>query len=326
MECHKLKVHGSFMKSSNQQTYLGDIIDKTGKPRPNIEKRKQKGYGIIANILAIINEIPLAHLKIEAGLKLREALLINGILFNSEAWQGIEEKEIISLEKVDEALLRGILSAHPKIPIEALYLETKTIPIRFIIASRRIMYLHAILQRKANQLIRRIFEAQKNDPIPGDFVEIVRRDFLDISLDMTEAEISQLSKERFRKIIKPKVTNAAFEFLKKLKESHSKMQKIEYKNFEIASYLKSPLFNNNNRTLLLALRTRTVRGVRNDFRGLYPDNLCPLGCEEIDKIENILTCSVLQKYHTSREITHMNVKYEDIFSNDISRQQNVAEL
>ena len=65
-ECHKLKVHGSIMKCSNQQTYLGDIIDKTGKQRPNIEKRKQKGFGIIANILAIINEIPLAHLKIEA--------------------------------------------------------------------------------------------------------------------------------------------------------------------------------------------------------------------------------------------------------------------
>ena len=225
IECHKLKVHGSIMKGSNQQTYLGDIIDKTGKQRPNIEKRKQKGFGIIANILAIINEIPLAHLKIEAGLKLREALFINGILYNSEAWQGIEEKEIISLEKVDEALLRGILSAHPKIPIEALYLETQTIPIRFIIASRRIMYLHSILQRKENELIRRIFEAQKNDPIPGDFIEMVRRDFLNISIDMTEAEISQLSKDRFRKIIKPKVTNAAFEYLKKLKESHSKMQK-----------------------------------------------------------------------------------------------------
>ena len=137
-----------------------------------VEKRKSKGYAIIANILAIINEIPLAHWKVEAGLKLRQAMFINGILFNSEAWQGIHEKDLILLEKVDEALLRGLLSAHPKIPIEALYLETKCLPIRFIIASRRIMYLHAIYQRDKNEMIRRILEAQINDPSPGDFSEI----------------------------------------------------------------------------------------------------------------------------------------------------------
>ena len=86
------------------------------------------------------------------------------------------------------------------------------------------------------------------------------------------------------------------------------------------------MFNNDNRTLILALGTRTVCGIRNDIRSLYPGNLCPLGCGEIDKIENILTCRILQKYHTSKEITHLNVKYEDIFSDDLSRQQNVAEL
>ena len=136
------------MKISNQEKYLGDLIDKTGSSRPNIELRKSKGFGIIANIMAIINEIPFANWKVQAGLSLRQAMLINGILFNSEAWHGVEKKDINMLEKVDEALLRGVLSAHPKIPIEALYLETKSVPIRFIIASRRIMYLHTILQRQ----------------------------------------------------------------------------------------------------------------------------------------------------------------------------------
>ena len=54
--------------------------------------------------MAIINEIPLAHWKVQAGLSLRQAMLINGILFNSEAWHGVDNKDI----KVDEALIRGI--------------------------------------------------------------------------------------------------------------------------------------------------------------------------------------------------------------------------
>ena len=80
-----------------------------------------------------MNELPLAHWRIEAGLKLREAMFINGTLFNSEAWQGISNADVEQIEKVDEALLRGLLRAHAKVPLEALFLETGTIPIRFIL-------------------------------------------------------------------------------------------------------------------------------------------------------------------------------------------------
>ena len=104
-------------------------------------------------------------------------MLVNGMLFNSEAWHGVDEKDIILLEKVDEALIRSILSVHPKIPLEALYLETKSVPIRFIIASRRIMYLHSILQKEEHEMVRQTYEAQKIQPIQGDFINLVLKDF-----------------------------------------------------------------------------------------------------------------------------------------------------
>ena len=148
MECEALKVHGSPMEESNQETYLGDTIDKSGRIRPNIEKRKARGYGIVSEILAIANEVPLAHWKVEAGLNLRQAMFLNGILFNSEAWHSITINDVLLLEKVDEALLRGLLTAHSKIPLEALFLETKSVPIRFTLSSRRLMYLHSILQKE----------------------------------------------------------------------------------------------------------------------------------------------------------------------------------
>ena len=41
--CPPLKIHGSDMKNSAQEKYLGDIIDKSATCKPNIEKRKSKG-------------------------------------------------------------------------------------------------------------------------------------------------------------------------------------------------------------------------------------------------------------------------------------------
>ena len=117
---------------------------------------KEKGYGIVSNILAIVNEVPLGHWKVKAGLRLRQAMLINGILYNSEVWHNMSIKDAVIFEKVDEALLRGLLNAHPKTPLEALYLETKSIPIRYILASPRILYLYNILRKDKTEMIRKI--------------------------------------------------------------------------------------------------------------------------------------------------------------------------
>ena len=57
----------------------------------------------------------------------------------------VTKREIIELESVDEILLRKIFSAHSKTPLETLYLESGNIPIRLILMSRRLDFLHYIL-------------------------------------------------------------------------------------------------------------------------------------------------------------------------------------
>ena len=56
-------------------------------------------------------------------------MLINGLLYNSEAWHSVSKQEIISLEKIDESLLRFLLGSHAKVPLEILYLESAAVPI-----------------------------------------------------------------------------------------------------------------------------------------------------------------------------------------------------
>merc|ERR1712240_960249 len=113
----------------------------------------------------------------EIGLTLRQAMFINAILYNSEAWHRLTEPEIRMLEEVDETLLRSLVKAHSKTPLEFLYLETGAIPIKFIISSRRIMYLHTILSRSRNELTRRVYNVQKEIETKGDFYHLVRKDF-----------------------------------------------------------------------------------------------------------------------------------------------------
>ena len=79
-----------------------------GPHKKTINQRKTKGDGKVAKILSIMKEIPLGKHKVH---RLQEAMLINAILFNSEAWHGVTAAQIVKLESVDEALLREILKA-----------------------------------------------------------------------------------------------------------------------------------------------------------------------------------------------------------------------
>ena len=105
-------------KSTSETSWTGK-----GLSNKQLKTAKNRGFAIVAEILAILQEIPLGKYKMEIGLKLRQAMLINGILFNSEAWHNINEAELKMLESVDEHLLRSLVKAHSKTPLEFLYLE-----------------------------------------------------------------------------------------------------------------------------------------------------------------------------------------------------------
>ena len=94
------------------------------------------------------------------GLVLRQAMLINGVLFNSEAWHSMTKKDVTDFEKLDEMLLRFLLSAHSKTPLEMLYLESGAIPVKFILASRRLNYFYEILDRDDEELTKRVVMEQ----------------------------------------------------------------------------------------------------------------------------------------------------------------------
>ena len=57
--------------------------------------------------------------------------------------------------------------------------------------------------------------------------------------------------------------------------------------------------------------------VRNDFRGMYSNTECPLGCGNSDTIQHIPACSSLSKYMSSESITKNKVEFQDIYSDCI---------
>ena len=230
--CPKLKVHEHDMQEAQKEKYLGDIVDENGKIEATIDNRKKRGQGAIIEIQAILDEIPFGNHKIEVGLKLRESMFLNGILFNSEAWHGLTSANVAALEKLDKALLRSILKAHKGTTSELLYLETGAIPIKWVIAQRRINFLKHILSRDNKELIRKIYSAQKEKPSQGDFVSLVASDLTMFGLTQEEVASESMSKKALKKALSHKGRSAAFAELMSKLQNGSKGKNMKYNKLE----------------------------------------------------------------------------------------------
>ena len=69
-----------------------------------------------------------------------------------------------------------------------------------IISSRRLMYHHALLKREESE--QRINKEQLNNTTPGDFVELLAKDFELINVQKNDEEITNTNTAQYKKLIK----------------------------------------------------------------------------------------------------------------------------
>ena len=101
---------------------------------------------------------------------------------------------------------------------------------------------------------------------------------------------------------------------------------IIYEKLITQEYMTSPLFTNQDMSLLFALRSRAL-DCKMNFKNRYhnEDLQCSICHEEQDDQPHILRCKVLHAQLAGEELVSGEVKYEDIFG-DVYKQKVVVTL
>ena len=319
----------ALMAKVEYDKYLGDIIAADGTNDRNIKARKDKANGIIRQIMSMLNDYSFGPYYFQVAIILRNLMLINATLCNSEVWYNLTESNLTQLESVDETLLRKILETGTSTLKVMLYLDLGVIPIRFIIMNRRVMYLSYILRNKKT-LLYKFFLAQLKNPCKGDWTITVIEDLKQLGITETFEEIARISEERFRNIVKEKIKILAFRYLITIKDKEkerSKVNKVQFHELEMQSYLLPNKMSTNTMDstqlckFVFSLRTRMVQ-VRDNFKSSYADTNCQLCYQHVDSQPNLLNCKMLQ----DDALVAATPEYEDLFSNDAEKQLKIAIL
>ena len=75
------------------------------------------------------------------------------------------------------------------------------------------MYLHNILERDKEELVKRAYEAQKQNPTKGDFIKLVKEDLLKIGEAFDEDMAKSKEKGAFKAKVMKKIKATAFKEL-----------------------------------------------------------------------------------------------------------------
>ena len=84
--------------------------------------------------------------------------------------------------------MNHILDVHSKNPIEALYIETGKMPIRFTLQKKRLLYWHHVVNLPTEILIHKSYKAQLNQPTKKDWVNLIKSDKKEFELNYTDEE------------------------------------------------------------------------------------------------------------------------------------------
>ena len=85
--------------------YLGDVLQSDGKNVKNIEERYRRGTGAVKQVCQMLDDLCLGQYHFEAGVMLRNSLVLSSLLSNSESWYNLTKRDISKLEDVDEEML-----------------------------------------------------------------------------------------------------------------------------------------------------------------------------------------------------------------------------
>ena len=151
--------HKENMHRKDSIKYLRNILSTKGGLDKTIEDRRNKGWGKITTIMGILSEVDMSINQLQAGLLLREAILISGMLFSAEAWSGITDKQLARMEVVDTSVLVRLAGGHTECGTEFNHLGAGT----WMLCHHPtyLLYYQHILTRDREETMSKIYYKQK---------------------------------------------------------------------------------------------------------------------------------------------------------------------
>ena len=204
-----------------------------------------------------------------------------------------------------------------------LFLELGVIPFREIIRKRRLGFLHYILHENENSMISKVFESQRRNKTPKDWVTTVLSDLKEVNLDLTFEDIRKMKKETFMNTIKRKIEYKSLKYLEEIKQKHSKVEKLKHNVLQMQPYLmpNDGKIKKEECQIIFQLRSK-VTDLKMNQKNRYECGGCG---KEDESQDHVLNCQVLIEMNEDLKIREIPL-YEKVNEGNVKEQQIICKI
>ena len=311
------------VKTVESHLYLSEWVNSMGLNRENVKAKASKGVGVARDIAQILRDLYLGEFYFEALKLMRESMLISVLTSNLEVAFNLSAADIKVLDDVDTTLLRTALNVSSKSSRCLMFLELGILPVQYVIQKKRLGYLHHLLTAGVQSLAKQVFDKQTENGSNGTWVNLIVKDLANLKLNLSFDQISNLSKQRFKALVRNACMELCFKQLLSDKFKLSKGSEITYHKFSTQSYLK-PGYGLSTEKMRKIYHTRCRETyLKCNYPMSFSDKECISLCDKgSDSERHIYTCKSFAKPNAIvSEIT----PFEVIFGNNVPLQCRVID-
>ena len=314
----KEKFIGKFpIKEVSNQRYLGYELSNDGTNNKDIEIRINNGRNIIRKIKLMLDSLFLGEHYFKVGKTLIDSLLLGSILCNLEVAYNLTKGNITKLENIHEEAIRTVLSLPRTSPKKMLYLLMGAIPISFLLSSRRICYLHHILNQNENSLLKKFYFVQDKSKNSTDWASSVNNDL--VLYNLNAKYLTSMSKLTLKKYLKNMNHKLALQDLNDKQGTKS----YKFSELKMANFLNSKEINTEMAKFIVKIKCRMVEECPMNFKNKYTEYVCNIcNLEDLDQ-EHLLMCKQLLKIN---KIVSIMPNYQDVYEDDVIKLKYIAEV
>ena len=236
--CPTLVIKGHVIKEVESVKMLGDVFNCKGNNSDLVSGKVNTCKAVIASIFAVCNEITFGMHYMRVMYLLYKTVFIPSMLFNSQAWSNISSANITTLQTSQLKCLKRMLKVPTSTPNACTFLELGVLPIKFEVQSRQLLFLKHILSLTEDDPVRKLFNEQKLFPFEKNWANNIAK-VLQLYELPNEKDINEMSKDKWRRMVKEKIKNKAWKDLMKECEMRKKTKNLIYTTFSAQSYLFS---------------------------------------------------------------------------------------
>lgn len=205
------------------------------------------------------------------------------MLFNSEVWSNLLERDIKHLQCLQMKFLKNILNVPQSTANSFMCLEFGVPPIKYEIHKKQLMFLHHIMSLGGDDPVKVLWENMKLLSGEQNWWKEVQK--LLTAYKLEEEDIRKASRETCKEMVA--VCGEALKNLVDECKSKAKTRNLQFNNLKVQEYLKC-LFPQQSR-LIFQCRSK-ILDIKQYRSYKYSDNICR-GCKQYDEVlTHIVNC------------------------------------